>query len=288
MDISVVVPVYNVERYVEDCIKALLSQSYPSDRYEIIMVDNNSTDRSRDIVMQYPRIKLLSEKKQGDFAARNRGIAEAKGAVIAFTDSDCAPSTDWLQCIAAAMPSSGVGIVLGSLQFASDSPILSMLADYESEKAAYVFSSNTKKIYYGYTNNMAVRRALFDRLGSFPEIYRNSDVVLVQRAIDEYSCSVVCYSPAVRVCHLEISNLWNYYRKLSLYGRDSLRYGRVVRTRPLTHRERLRVLERTLRGRRYSFVKSATFFFLLFMGGICYDLARWRATWSLKQKIELS
>src|SRR5947199_3998475 len=74
MDISVIVPFYNEEGYVEQCVQALLSQDYPKERYEVILVDNNSSDRSAEIVRRYPGIKLLSEGLQGDFAARNRGL----------------------------------------------------------------------------------------------------------------------------------------------------------------------------------------------------------------------
>src|SRR3990167_5093364 len=96
IDISVIVPFHNAEKHIEQCITALLSQSFPSSFYEIIMVDNNSTDNSIKVIMKYPQIKLLSEKKQGSYAARNRGVAESKGSVIAFTDSDCIPVPEWL------------------------------------------------------------------------------------------------------------------------------------------------------------------------------------------------
>jgi glycosyltransferase involved in cell wall biosynthesis len=273
MDISVVVPFYNEERYIESCVKALLSQSYPADRYEIIMVDNNSTDRSVEIVKRYPCIKLLSEHKQGSYGARNQGIAQSKGGIIAFTDADCSPCTDWLQRIADAMRSPDVSIVQGRMRFASDSAALSMLAAYESEKAAFVFSSHTKEIYYGYTNNMAVRRGLFDRLGPFLEMGRGADVVFMRRAIDEYSCDVVRYSLDACVRHLEMTDVWKYYRKQLIYGRSYRSYGKIASTRPLTTGERLEVFKRTIRRGRYSLAKSAGLFLLLSIGGVCYELA---------------
>jgi glycosyltransferase involved in cell wall biosynthesis len=191
MNISVIVPIYNEESYIGECIRALLSQDYPVDQYEIIMVDNNSVDRSVEIVKQYSRIKLFYEATKGDYAARNRGIEVARGTISAFTDSDSAPSSDWLRNIGAAMLDSNVGIIIGSLYFSPGSSSLSMVATYESEKSAYVFSSYTKEIYFGYTCNMVVRKTLFDRLGPFPAIYRNSDVVFVRRVIDLYSCNAV-------------------------------------------------------------------------------------------------
>lgn len=107
IDISVVVPFYNAEKYIEKCAEALLTQSYPTTRYEIIMVDNNSTDRSVDLIKKYPRIKLLSQQKQGSYAARNQGVAASKGTILAFTDADCVPSSDWLQKTRAALHTIG-------------------------------------------------------------------------------------------------------------------------------------------------------------------------------------
>ena len=111
MDISVIVPFYNEEGYLARCAQALLAQDYPKERYEVIMVDNNSSDGSAEIVRRYPGIKLLSEGLQGDFAARNRGLAAAKGNLLAFTDSNCAPEKDWLRGIAAAMLDPSLGSV---------------------------------------------------------------------------------------------------------------------------------------------------------------------------------
>jgi len=280
MDISVIVPFYNEEGYLERCAQALLAQDYPKERYEVIMVDNNSSDGSAAIVRHYPGIKLLSEGLQGDFAARNRGLAAARGNLLAFTDSNCAPEKDWLRGIAAAMLDPSLGIVLGRVQFACDSRSLSMMAAYESEKASYIMSSGNKDIYVGCTSNMTVRKALFDSLGPFSPVFRNSDIVFVRKAVDEHSCGVVGYFPEIRVRHLEISDLWGYYRKLLTYGRDYQRYGKVASVRPLNSIERLGVFKKTVRSQRYSPANSALLFLLLSLGGLCYDLARWRANLS--------
>ncbi len=286
MDISVIVPFYNEEGYVEQCVQALLSQDYPKERYEVILVDNNSSDRSAEIVRRYPGIKLLSEGLQGDFAARNRGLAAATGKLVAFTDSNCAPEKDWLRGIAAAMLDPGLGIVLGRVQFACDSAPLSMMAAYESEKAAYILSSNNKEIYVGCTSNMTVRKALFDRIGPFSPVFRNSDIVFVRKAVDEHSCGVVGYFPEISVRHLEISDLRGYYRKLLTYGQDYQRYGKVASVRPLNSIERLGVFKKTIQNQRYSPGRSVLLFLLLSLGGLCYDLARWRANSGPKPPME--
>ncbi len=277
LDASVIVPFYNAERYIEDCIHALLSQNWVADAYEIIMVDNNSTDRSAEIVKRYSQIKLLAEHKQGAYAARNRGVAAARGSILAFTDPDCAPCTDWLQHMTTAVRRPGVGIVLGGHPFASDSPTLSMLAAYEAEKATYVFSGDIKEVYFGHTNNMAVRRDLFDRLGPFTQIARGADTIFVRRAVDEYGCDIARYCPEACVQHLEITSVWDYYRKQLIYGQSNRNNAQIAAYRPLTSGERLQILRNTIRGRSYSAAEPTLLSCLLGLGAVCYESGRWRA-----------
>ena len=88
--LSVVIPVYNVEAYLADCLESVLSQSYPD--LEVILVDDGATDRSAEIAGRYvradPRVRLLRQANAGLGAARNAGIRCARGAYLAFADSD--------------------------------------------------------------------------------------------------------------------------------------------------------------------------------------------------------
>src|SRR3989338_7815520 len=95
--VSVVVPVYNDNVRLKKALEALERQSYPADRYEVLVVDNASEDDVRSIMSAYPRVKYLFEGKRGPASARNRGVREAKGEIIAFTDSDCIPRPDWIE-----------------------------------------------------------------------------------------------------------------------------------------------------------------------------------------------
>lgn len=84
--VSVIVPVYNGERFLAEAIESILAQTYPS--YEIIVIDDGSTDRTREIVLSYPEIKYLYQTNAGTAAARNRGIEMARGEYLAFLDAD--------------------------------------------------------------------------------------------------------------------------------------------------------------------------------------------------------
>ena len=277
IDVTVIVPFADAARYIERCVTALLAQTYPADRYEIVMVDNNSTDGSSAIVRRHPRVRLLAERRPGAYAARNRARAEARGAILAFTDADCAPAPNWLQSIVAALDDARASVVLGRVVNPA-SPCLSLLSAYEHQRALYIFIGATPELYYGYTNNMAARRAVFERLGAFDEVARGADVVFVRRAVDAYSPDAVRYCPAAVVEHLEIVSVWAWWRKMFIYGRTSWFYRSDPPTRALTNEERREVLRRTIRAERLSIAPRALLFAVLAIGVGLHLIGRWTAT----------
>ncbi len=241
MKVSVVVPVYNTARFLAACIEGLLDQDLDPADYEILMVDNNSTDESVSIIERYPRVRLLHEPKQGSYAARNRGLREATGEVIAFTDSDCVPERSWLRECLAGLGRPEVEIVVGHTYFDPGSWWMEQLGRFEEAKGMYALSHHDPRAYYGHTNNMAARRETVEVAGGFLEWERGSDVILVHRTLQRTSCGAVTFRPSMRVRHLEVSTIAGYYQKLFTYGRSQRRYRKIVPARPLTTAERLRV-----------------------------------------------
>ena len=92
MKLSIIVPVYNVADFLTKCLESLLAQDLPQNEYEIIVVNDGSTDNSGEIAQQYAdkyaNIKLINQANQGLSGARNTGIKHAKGEHIQFVDSD--------------------------------------------------------------------------------------------------------------------------------------------------------------------------------------------------------
>ena len=88
--LSVIVPVYNVEKFINDCIDSILGQSYKN--IELILVDDGSKDRSKEICDQYSKrygnIKVIHKKNAGVSCARNLGLEKSKGKYISFVDPD--------------------------------------------------------------------------------------------------------------------------------------------------------------------------------------------------------
>lgn len=105
MKISVVVPSYNEEKYIEECLKAIKNQSMEC---ELIVVDGGSKDKTVDIAKKYAD-KLVFDKKEGFAAAKNLGASSASGSIVAFTDSDTLVSEGWLERIACNLKGDCVG-----------------------------------------------------------------------------------------------------------------------------------------------------------------------------------
>lgn len=91
MKCSIIIPVYNAQETIVSCLKSALNQSAPQNEYEIVMVDDGSTDSTSEIVNSHfaDRIRSLRQENQGPAAARNLGASHAKGEILVFTDSDC-------------------------------------------------------------------------------------------------------------------------------------------------------------------------------------------------------
>jgi glycosyltransferase involved in cell wall biosynthesis len=273
-DVSVVVPFADAAPYIERTIEALLAQRYPRERCELIMVDNNSADGSSAIARRYPGVTLLSESRRGAYAARNRGFAAAGGGVIAFTDADCAPAPDWLETMAGVLEDRRVGVVLGRV-VSPPSLSLALLSAYEHQRALYIFGGRVPELYYGYTNNMAVRRALFDSVGPFEEVDRGADVVFVRRVAAAVCPGAVRYAPGAVVEHLEMTDARAWLRKMFIYGRSSRYYRVAPAARTLSGAERLDLFRRTVRDQRCVLADRARLFALLAAGLALHLLGRW-------------
>lgn len=100
--ISVIVPAYNVEKYIKACLDSIINQTYSN--FEIIVVNDGSTDQTEEILRSYqsnPKFRIYSQKNGGLSAARNRGIKLANGELVCFIDSDDSVKSDYLEKLAA-------------------------------------------------------------------------------------------------------------------------------------------------------------------------------------------
>lgn len=165
--ISVIVPVWNSPDRLAECLTALGAQTYPLDRFEVLVVDNGSTDTTAEVASSFPFVTLLREPVAGSYNARNRGLSVAAGEWVAFTDADCLPAADWLERGAeAAGVHAGAGVLAGRVDvFRADEEASDACAKFE-QMFSFRQSSNVHKGLCVTANWMSPRRILSD-LGGF-------------------------------------------------------------------------------------------------------------------------
>lgn len=171
--ISVIIPVYNDAERLRLCLDALAQQTYPRDRFEVIVVDNGSTSPPCELVESYPFCRFAVESRPGSYAARNCGLQIARGEILAFTDSDCIPAPQWLaagQEELVRQPNSG--FIGGCIEvFPRESrPTAVELYDMVFGLRQH---SNIAQFQHAATANMMTRRATFDRCGPFNDALKS-------------------------------------------------------------------------------------------------------------------
>lgn len=163
--VSIIVPVYNGALVIEKNIQSLLDQDYPKDRYEIIIVDNGSSDMTRELVKKYPVILLQENEIQTSYAARNKGIMRAQGSIIAFTDADCGVQPDWISQAVRYFTETNADMVGGNIKFnfskkPGASEYLDSIINLHNESS--ILEKGAAK-----TANVFVKKELFEQIGMF-------------------------------------------------------------------------------------------------------------------------
>jgi cellulose synthase/poly-beta-1,6-N-acetylglucosamine synthase-like glycosyltransferase len=142
--------------------------------HEILVVDNASTDRTPEIIDTYP-VRHLHQPRRGVSHARNRGIEESRGEIVAFIDGDCVAVTDWLRKLVAPFDDPEIGCVGGELRHADANTAAQRQATRLLGRwQQFAFTSKPP---YAITANAAFRRSVFEAIGGFdPHMTRAQDV----------------------------------------------------------------------------------------------------------------
>jgi glycosyltransferase involved in cell wall biosynthesis len=243
--VSVVVPVRDGASTLSACLDSVLPQLRDGD--ELVVVDDGSVDGCGEIAADRG-VRVLRQSRLGPYAARNAGVAATHGEVILFIDPDCIALPGWVDALREACSSPGVSVALGLRRFPKGSRALRLLGAYEVEKDAFVLTGERERLYYGFTNDMAVRREAFEVFGGFADLPRGADTVLVQEALHAASVDAIAWCPDAAIVHTEVRSTRAYLRKVFLYGRHRRHADGRVRARALGPVERLTVL-RCVTGR---------------------------------------
>jgi glycosyltransferase involved in cell wall biosynthesis len=211
MTLSVIVATYNRCAKLETLLQAISECSFDRAECEVLVVDNNSSDRTKEVVTKFqarnaPTFRYFMETRRGKSNALNTGIKSAKGEILAFTDDDCIPSRNWLDAILREFETDTLLAVLGGrveLYNKEDIAATLSLCDDRIQIARGIQVIKNPPIIGA---NMAFRRSFLDRIGEFDPLLGPGarcgiaeDVEILYR-FHQGGFKIV-YSPDVKVLH---------------------------------------------------------------------------------------
>ena len=213
--ISVIIPARNEEQFLAECLESLCRLDFPRESFEVILVDNGSTDRTLEIAAQFKSslgLRILQKTGVPISALRNLGAAAARGDVFAFLDADCRVPPSWLRDATELLRAHGVGVI-------GAEPLLPENVTWVSR--AWLGRRPVEKrgeVTYVGTANFIVSRENFLRVGGFDEsLETNEDCEFCHR-IHEAGLSVLAF-PQIAIVHLRVPRtLADFYRKQKWHG----------------------------------------------------------------------
>jgi len=247
--VSIVVCAYNAADTLEDCLVSLERLTYPD--YEIVVVNDGSKDSTGKIAHAHPRVRVIDTPNQGLSAARNVGLAEATGEIVAYTDADVRVDRDWLTYLVQPfLTSQVVGSGGPNVVPADDPPMAQCIARAPGGPTHVLLDDRTAEHVPGC--NMAFRRDALLAIGGFNPIYL--------RAGDDVD---VCWRLQSRGWKIGFSSsalVWHHHRaSVKAYWRQQVGYGEGEKWLMAHHPEKFLDGQMLWHGRIYSplpFVRS--------------------------------
>jgi len=193
--ISVIVPAFNEEKNLARTILALKNQncSFP---FEIIVVDNNSTDNTCSIARQL-EVKIIKESQPGPAAARNAGVKASKAKLLAFTDADTVPPPNWLHHINQAfIAKSSIVALVGTFQFKCTTKLLKFLNQLAFPTVDQFHKLLTGNYAFRGTN-FAIKKSIFLKVGGFNSQFESFEDIELSSRVSKVG--TIAYLPELKV-----------------------------------------------------------------------------------------
>lgn len=225
--VSVIIPFYGKsELQLFKCLNALSNQSYSKSKIEILVIDNNEIPLLKAKLKSNSEIIILHENKFGSYAARNKGIYFAKGEILAFTDSDCVPNSDWLKnAVAALLTNNLKTAVAGNIIFTYqkfNQPNLFEFYDstIHLRQEFYVLNYG-----FGVTANLIVPKRILEECGNFnTAFFSGGDREWGERAT-KIGCKII-FEKDVIVFHPARSTAFSIIKKnIRTVGGEFIRFA---------------------------------------------------------------
>ncbi len=232
---SIVIPVYERQKELGDCLAALSDLNFPRELFEVIIVDDGSLSPPDSVVTAYGRImnvRLVAQQHTGPAAARNNGASQAKGDFLAFTDSDCAPEKNWLMEMATELTGNPNTVIGGRVINRLHENVYSLASQLIIDYLYSYYNSDNGQARFLASNNLALSAALFRSAGGFDprfSLAAAEDRDLCDRLrIQGYELT---YGPKAVVYHSHFLDLRSFTRQHYNYGNGAYMLSEVRKKR---------------------------------------------------------
>lgn len=214
--VTVVVPVYNGAETLPSCLAALRNQTVAPGHYEVIAVDDGSSDDSAAIAQRH-QVRVIRQTHRGASSARNAGIVAARGELLLFTDADCEPAADWIERMIETLANPAIAGARGAYR-THQRGIVPRFVQLEYQDR-YDRVQDHAGIDFVDTYAAAYRRSVLATAGGFDESLPGAaveDVELSYRLAERGHRLV--FNPQAIVYHRHPRTLWQYLRRKATYG----------------------------------------------------------------------
>lgn len=234
MQFSVIIPTYNAQKTLPDLISSLKNQTYDQP-FEIIMVDDCSTDKTVEIARQY-HVKILeSSQNRGPAVCRNTGVKHARGEFLVFTDSDCRVAENWLMHIGRRFSGEELEALMGKLQLPSSTYMGDAISALGFPAGGSIgFDKIWRVDDHGFTEslstcNCALRKDIFNKVGGFDETfpYPGGEDTLLAYTLRNHGFRIK-YCPEVIVHHEPRTQFTDFIRWQFRRGGSSYIFSKKI------------------------------------------------------------
>ena len=222
MDISIIIPTYNRKNQLEKCLYSIFSQSYPKDRYEVIVVDDGSSDGTdcliKDLKYRFDNLIYLRQLHQGPAAARNSGITNAKGEIIGFVDDDCILNKYWIKQMIDVHRKNLHIQAVGGQTWIDSRNVKAAVSQFLANGGIECRINGKLEVIFLPTCNVSLKRAVLER-EKFNTIFiypGGEDLEYFWRLFKKGL--KLSYRPEIRVLHNRSNLFLNHLKQAFLYG----------------------------------------------------------------------
>ena len=206
--ISVIVPARNEESHIAACLQSILANIYPPDQLEVIVVDDDSTDRTAEIVATFENVRMIRATAESKKNALETGIQSARGTLIVTTDADCTVGKNWLSTIASYYEFTEPRMISGPVIYQNESSLFERFQsmDYMGLLGVGAAGIHARRHFIAAGANLAFEKSTFMDLGGYAgsrHLASGDDMFLIEKFAEKYPDQIAFLKSRDAVVHTQ-------------------------------------------------------------------------------------